>query len=50
MELNVTDCVPDQEGEDAFRVVTDTNSSFGFGLEFEAFGVWFRAQGLRFRV
>ncbi|OLP96953.1 hypothetical protein AK812_SmicGene20749 [Symbiodinium microadriaticum] len=23
MELNVTDCVPDQEGEDAFRVVTD---------------------------
>ncbi|CAE7227815.1 unnamed protein product [Symbiodinium sp. CCMP2456] len=28
MELNLTDCVPDQEGEDPFRVVTDTGSAF----------------------
>eukprot|EP00439_Symbiodinium_sp_Y106_P076742 s183_g15.t2 len=28
MEINVTECVPDQEGEDPFRVVTDTGSAF----------------------
>jgi len=38
MELNVTDCVPDQEGEDAFRVVSDTNS------------IWYPVQPFRLEI
>ena len=46
----MTECVPDQEGEDPFRVVTDTGSSFGFEFRSGAFQVsclGFKALGFR---